>query len=232
MMPVLPPFTNASMQIVAVALLVGACAAPAPHVLISSTLSARMPPPPPRYHLTQLDYGAHAAYGFCTPPACPTITRKTPASIVPSLEPIGHAVPLIAPMVATMPRAPRSLEPGMRGEAPLMVHFVTGSAALDQTAQRALHQLASWTPVGSRMRITGRTDNTGSPARNAALAHERAASVATNLRAQLAGKDVLLEIESAGVCCYLADNASSTGRQSNRRVEVTVAADDFQQVRQ
>lgn len=232
MMHVLPPFSNACVHIAAVALLLGACAAPVPTVPISSAVSAHLPPSPSLYQLTQLDYGAQATYGFCTLPSCPAITRKTPASVATLSVPLSHVVPPTEPITTKVPIAPHFIEPDLDGEAPLMVHFATGSAVIDQTAQRALQHLAKQASMGSRIRIAGRTDSTGSLVRNAALAHQRALNVAGYLRAQLDGKGVLLEIESAGVCCYRADNASSVGRQSNRRVEVTVAAGDLQQVRQ
>ena len=71
------------------------------------------------------------------------------------------------------------------------------------------------------MRVTGHTDNTGSEQYNQRLSEDRAQSVASNLMSQ--GVDGnRLYIQGSGETMPIADNNTSGGRASNRRVELYI----------
>ena len=71
------------------------------------------------------------------------------------------------------------------------------------------------------MRVTGHTDNTGGEQYNQRLSEDRAQSVASNLMSQ--GVDGnRLYIQGSGETMPIADNNTSSGRASNRRVELYI----------
>jgi outer membrane protein OmpA-like peptidoglycan-associated protein len=103
------------------------------------------------------------------------------------------------------------------------VVFQTGRADLKPGAAERLRPLASYLQSNPnvRVRIDGHTDAQGSDAYNQALSNRRAASV----RAALAAMGVTgarIEAVGHGESQPVADNVSATGRQQNRRVEVTL----------
>ena len=227
----LPTYANAALRIAATTLMLTGCAAQVPSAQLSSGQTRSKEAQSSAYLLTQLDYGIDAAYGFCMLPACRRVSAKTPAGVAVVHGTKADAVPRQSNSSGQAPEATPA-QPSVGHEHQVIVHFATGSAMLDQQAQRALQQWAAAAPLEGRLRITGRTDSAGPRILNAALARERAASVEAYLRTQFGEKDIQFEVFSGGACCYLADNASLHGRWRNRRVEVAWLSNDPEQVRQ
>ena len=69
--------------------------------------------------------------------------------------------------------------------------------------------------------VAGHTDSTGSDAYNQQLSERRAASVASYLRSQNVRSDRIITV-GMGEQRPVADNSSASGRQANRRVEITM----------
>lgn len=69
--------------------------------------------------------------------------------------------------------------------------------------------------------VAGHTDSTGSDDYNQALSERRAASVAQYLQAQGVNSQRLITV-GLGERMPVADNATDSGRQANRRVEITM----------
>ena len=69
--------------------------------------------------------------------------------------------------------------------------------------------------------VAGHTDSTGSDQYNQSLSERRAGSVAAYLRSQRVMGDRLITV-GAGESRPIADNGSESGRQLNRRVEITI----------
>ena len=103
------------------------------------------------------------------------------------------------------------------------VLFETGSARLRPGSETRLGALAGYLRANPsvRLRIDGYTDSVGTAASNLQLSRARARSVADALVAQGAeGRDFALE--GHGETSPVSTNATATGRQLNRRVEVTL----------
>jgi len=73
----------------------------------------------------------------------------------------------------------------------------------------------------SKVKITGYTDNTGSPDYNKKLSLRRAEAVRDYL-VSLGVDPKLLEVQGAGLANPIADNRTKEGRAKNRRVEIEV----------
>ena len=69
--------------------------------------------------------------------------------------------------------------------------------------------------------VAGHTDSTGSDAYNQGLSERRAASVATYLRSRGVIAERLITV-GMGESRPVADNSTDSGRQANRRVEITM----------
>jgi outer membrane protein OmpA-like peptidoglycan-associated protein len=69
--------------------------------------------------------------------------------------------------------------------------------------------------------VAGHTDSTGSDAYNQQLSERRAGAVASYLATRSVRRDRMLEV-GMGETRPVADNSSETGRQANRRVELTL----------
>jgi len=69
--------------------------------------------------------------------------------------------------------------------------------------------------------VAGHTDSTGSDDYNMSLSQRRASSVATYLTAQQVLPERLIAV-GAGETRPIADNSTDAGRQTNRRVEITI----------
>ncbi len=69
--------------------------------------------------------------------------------------------------------------------------------------------------------VAGHTDSTGSESYNQSLSERRSNSVSTYLRSQGVISDRLITV-GMGELRPVADNSSATGRQANRRVEITM----------
>lgn len=103
------------------------------------------------------------------------------------------------------------------------VLFRTGSAALRPGAEAKLRPLAGFLRAnpGVRIAIDGNTDAVGSAASNLQLSRDRAGSVASALEAM--GVDpARFRLAGHGEALPVASNATPSGRQLNRRVEVTL----------
>jgi outer membrane protein OmpA-like peptidoglycan-associated protein len=74
--------------------------------------------------------------------------------------------------------------------------------------------------------VAGHTDSTGTSEYNQSLSQRRAASVAAYLRTRQILVERMIEI-GMGEAHPVADNASDSGRQSNRRVELTLVPLSF-----
>jgi outer membrane protein OmpA-like peptidoglycan-associated protein len=121
------------------------------------------------------------------------------------------AAPVQAPVAETLQRT---------GQVQLYVTFRTNSADLDVNAAPVLTQLrdALAADPALRLRLTGHTDATGTPAINIPLSQRRAESV----RQWLAANGIAAErrtVEGKGPNEPIADNASESGRSLNRRVQ-------------
>ncbi|MEX0976891.1 MAG: OmpA family protein [Woeseia sp.] len=73
----------------------------------------------------------------------------------------------------------------------------------------------------SVVEVAGHTDSTGSDSYNQSLSERRAGSVAQYLRSQGILNDRLLTV-GMGEARPVADNSNDSGRQANRRVEITM----------
>ncbi|MDH3746806.1 MAG: OmpA family protein [Gammaproteobacteria bacterium] len=69
--------------------------------------------------------------------------------------------------------------------------------------------------------VAGHTDSTGSESHNQSLSERRATSVATYLQTQGVSNQRVITV-GMGELRPVADNTSSSGRQANRRVEITM----------
>ena len=69
--------------------------------------------------------------------------------------------------------------------------------------------------------VAGHTDSTGSEAYNQSLSERRSSSVAAYLQSQGIDRQRLITV-GMGELRPVADNSSATGRQANRRVEITM----------
>jgi len=103
------------------------------------------------------------------------------------------------------------------------VQFDSGSANLKQTSFTDLNKLVNILNKNKNINIEvgGHTDNVGDLALNNKLSQQRAASVTTFLTGKGIDKK-RLSSKGYGPSKPVAENTSIAGRQSNRRVEVTV----------
>jgi OOP family OmpA-OmpF porin len=106
-----------------------------------------------------------------------------------------------------------------------VIEFQTGSAQLTAAGNAVLDEI---TPLlaeagTTKVQIVGNTDNTGNPAGNQLLSVARAETV----RAALVGRGIAADRLSTigyGGDRPIADNATSEGRQRNRRIEFVLGA--------
>jgi outer membrane protein OmpA-like peptidoglycan-associated protein len=103
------------------------------------------------------------------------------------------------------------------------VLFETGSARLRPAALERLRPLASYLSANPDVpvRIDGHTDSVGSDSANQFLSERRAEAVREALNAMGAGEGEFI-VAGHGETMPAASNANATGRQLNRRVEVTL----------
>ncbi len=164
------------------------------------------------YDIRQVGTGEGAHFARCVQPACPHVTPKTVAAIgLASHEPAdGPTAMATAPVRAERPPVETAV-----------VHFATGSAGLDQRAQATLTQFAEVAREAQRIVVSGRTDSTGGDEVNRRLAHARAQAVATYLHRKGGATQSRIELDAQARCCYAAANEAESGRQLNRRAEVS-----------
>jgi len=101
--------------------------------------------------------------------------------------------------------------------------FATNSSTLNQASRSSLTQFANTlqTYPDTDVQIIGHTDNTGNDKINIPLSNERAGSVQNFLMGQ-GISSYRMASEGMGSSQPVADNATATGRQQNRRVEVFI----------
>ena len=226
--------TLAATGMAAASLLMASCENVPTHPQAAGLSTRAATPGSHMQHITQLHYGRQARYGLCIDPACPTRTPKTLARRDAHIEEVPQTMIAAASTQRTLAGAPvgtrAANESDLSDVTELAVYFAPGSSRLDRTAQQVLQQFLTLVQPASHIRIAGRTDNTGTPALNDAIARQRAARVERYLRRHLHVPAVQLEVGSSGACCYAAANATETGRQNNRRVELSLTADAPRQV--
>ncbi len=104
------------------------------------------------------------------------------------------------------------------------VLFTTGQSTLLPPARAKLAEVATVLgeqDKGSRIRIEGYTDSTGTQAVNEKLSQDRAESVKSFLASHGISTD-RIEAVGMGPASPLADNATAEGRADNRRVEIII----------
>lgn len=221
------------------AALAASCSAP---VVATGNLVApsRGVTPVAAVHVAQLDFGRHAGFATCLPPACPAITPKTLPGEPPPTAPVPPAVELagslgrgetvspagpgrdVPPVPATR-GTPRS--DASSASRQVVVHFAFGNATLSATARALIDEAAEAAPTARRVAISGRTDSVGPSQVNQALARARAEAVSEHLRDRHPRLAPTLTVRAEGACCFAASNDTASGRAMNRRVEVVFERD-------
>jgi outer membrane protein OmpA-like peptidoglycan-associated protein len=104
-----------------------------------------------------------------------------------------------------------------------VIYFETGSAALDADDQRELRWFADKLAAypQANVDVQGFADSTGSETTNSRLSFERAQAVSAYL-GTLGIERSRIHTAALSTTSPAASNATSKGRKSNRRVEVTV----------
>lgn len=104
------------------------------------------------------------------------------------------------------------------------IYFDTGSASITGDSQETLGSAANAikaAPTGTRIEVSGHTDNTGDAAANLSLSQQRAAAVVTRL-GELGVANGVLSAKGYGQDKPRADNTTEQGRAQNRRIEFSV----------
>jgi outer membrane protein OmpA-like peptidoglycan-associated protein len=103
------------------------------------------------------------------------------------------------------------------------ITFATDSADLSADFYDVLNSVSKVLNEFNKtvVEVAGHTDSTGSDAYNQSLSERRAASVAAYLKSQKIMPERVITV-GMGEARPVADNASSEGRQANRRVELTL----------
>jgi outer membrane protein OmpA-like peptidoglycan-associated protein len=103
------------------------------------------------------------------------------------------------------------------------ITFATDSANLSSDFYDVLNSVSKVLNEFNKtvIEVAGHTDSTGSDAYNQSLSERRAASVAAYLKSQKIMNERVITV-GMGESRPVADNASSEGRQANRRVELTL----------
>ena len=100
-----------------------------------------------------------------------------------------------------------------------VVNFDFDKSVLTEEAKAVLDSLDYLELSGSEVLLRGYTDSIGGAVYNAQLAMDRAKSVETYLRIKGLTDGELIPL-GYGLCCYVADNSTTDGREKNRRVEI------------
>ncbi len=106
---------------------------------------------------------------------------------------------------------------------PGSITFKSDSADLDPSFYKVLNSVNVVVKKYNKtvVEVAGHTDSTGAPEHNQALSERRANSVAQYLESQGLANNRVVTV-GAGETRPVADNATPTGRQANRRVELTL----------
>jgi outer membrane protein OmpA-like peptidoglycan-associated protein len=104
-----------------------------------------------------------------------------------------------------------------------VVYFATGSAVLDEDAQRQLRWFAEkMNPYPqATFDVQGFADSTGAEVTNQVISGQRAQACASYL-ASLGIAPARMQVNAFSTASPAASNASAAGRKNNRRVEITV----------
>ena len=104
------------------------------------------------------------------------------------------------------------------------VNFATGAATLNPSARESLARFSGIVVAYPDIRfvVEGHTDNVGGEATNIALSLKRAITVRDYLIAQGVPASAI-DVKGIGPASPVADNATTAGRASNRRVEVVMS---------
>jgi OmpA-OmpF porin, OOP family len=105
------------------------------------------------------------------------------------------------------------------------IHFATGSDVVLADSAPVLRQVAAYMQANPtvKLKITGHTDNVGTPASNLDLSKRRAASVAKALSEQLGIGADRFTTDGKGDTDPMSSNVKPEGRAMNRRVEFAKA---------
>ena len=158
---------------------------------------------------------------------------EPPAAVTePIAEPIAEPIPepIAEPALTVVEAAPAPVaaevsleESAVLAEATSRVSFVVASAILTEDSKAVLDKIAALLSArpGTRLRVTGFTDNQGEIDNNLALSFARAEACREYL---LANGVAVGQVDSLGMGERqpVADNATAEGRAQNRRVEFTL----------
>ena len=239
MTPTLARVVGASLLAAASAALAASCSAPvveAGKLVVPSRTAAAVA----AVHVAQIDFGRHAGFATCLPPACPAVTPKTLPGEPQPTAPAPTAVELAeslgrgetvrpaelsrdapaVPATRVMPRPDAA-----SASRQVVVHFAFGNATLSPTARALIDEAAEAAPTSRQVAISGRTDSVGPSQVNQALALARAEAVRRQLRDRHPRLAPALTVQAEGACCYAASNDTASGRAMNRRVEVVFERD-------
>lgn len=103
------------------------------------------------------------------------------------------------------------------------IKFATGSANIQSSSNSDLNSIYNLLiqAEGTKVRVIGHTDNTGSDAVNTPLSKKRANSVVDYLISRGISRDRIQEVDGKGSSTPVANNNTASGRAQNRRVQVT-----------
>lgn len=195
-----------------------------PDAMPRAAASAPAAPPLRIVQATPTPSGAVGRFVLCSGAACPAVTPKTLATA-------QNAAPQSTAETAPDDSAemPAAAAPPAGGDIAVVVRFRFAESTLTPRAKALLDAAANEAAATGKTRrllIVGRTDSVGSQATNDALALARARAVRDHLRTRLKAWPATVDIEAAGACCYATGNDTAQGRLENRRVEVTLSADE------
>lgn len=109
------------------------------------------------------------------------------------------------------------------GDKSYHIEFETGSATIAESSKSVLNQIFqdATTADGTKILVTGHTDNTGNPASNQTLSEARAQSVVDYLISK-GLVSTRLKSEGKGQNSPVASNSTPQGKAQNRRVEIAI----------
>ena len=214
--------------------LVASCSIPV--IEKQDSVSPNAPVMPAQQALAQIDFHRPLATATCGSAACKQPTRKTLAldySPEPSAPISLHLQPAVAKLL-NEPHGTGALAPVASpqdvvrnvSQRELSIYFDYASANLGQDARTQLNDALNGPISAHRISIRGRTDGHGATPANQRLALARAQAVRQHLLSRDPSLSKVIELEARGTCCYVAPNATASGRALNRRVEVTVFLPD------
>jgi len=103
------------------------------------------------------------------------------------------------------------------------ISFSTGSADIESSSTSDLESIYNLLVQAEQTKlvVVGHTDNTGSNSINQPLSYDRANAVVDYLVNKGISRSRIQEVEGKGDASPIADNGTSNGRATNRRVEIT-----------